>query len=132
MFDYQKYFRDYGTAFTNPEALASFYGDCAISSVPSFVGCLKGKEEIFKAMKATAAYQEKSGLVSAEPARVETKALDPLHRLAKVHWKMKFLGAGEVSFAASYLLREEPHKVVILLYFTHENEEKMRKDLGLT
>jgi hypothetical protein len=132
MFDYQKYFRDYGAAFSQPELLASFYGDCALASAPSFVGCLKGKTEILKAMKASAAYQEKTGLLSMEPTRVETKALDPFHRLAKVQWKMKFLGAGEISFAASYLLREEPHKVVILLYLAHEDEEKMRKDLGLT
>lgn len=131
MFDYLKYFRDYGAAFSRPEALASFYGDCALASAPSFVGCLKGKGEILQAMKATASYQEKTGLLSMEPAKVETKALDPLHRMAKVEWKMKFLGAGEISLAASYLLREEPHKVVILLYLAHEDEEKKRKELGL-
>lgn len=131
MFDYLKYFRDYGAAFSRPEELASYYGECALASAPSFVGCLKGKNDILKAMKASAAYQEKTGLLSMEPIKVETKALDPLHRLAKVQWKMKFLGAGEITFAASYLLREEPHKVVILLYLAHEDEEKKRKELGL-
>jgi hypothetical protein len=66
------------------------------------------------------------------PLRVETTELDAIHRLAKVQWKMSFRGAGEISFAASYLLREEPHKVIILLYLAHEDEEKMRKELGLT
>src|SRR6218665_116987 len=132
MFDYQKFFRDYGAAFAQPEQLSSFYGDCAMASAPAFVGCLKGKAEILKAMKASAAFQEKSGLLSMEPARVETKALDPFHRMAKVQWKLKYLSAGEISFAASYLLREEPHKVVILLYLAHEDEDRLRKEIGLT
>jgi hypothetical protein len=97
-----------------------------------FVGCIKGKADILKAMKTASALQEKHGLVSMEPTRVETKALDPLHRFANVRWRLKYLSGGEISVAASYLLREEPHKVVILLYLAHDDEEKLRKEIGLT
>jgi hypothetical protein len=131
-FDFEQYFRDYGAAFAQPEVLASFYGDCALSSASSFVGCLKGKNEVIQALRTVAAHQEKMGLVSMTPLLVETSELDPIHRLARVRWKMKFLEAGEISFAASYLLREEPHKVIILLYLAHEDGEKMRKGPGLT
>ena len=44
------FFRRYGESFRDGERLSDFYGDCSMTSTPSFVGCRKGTTEVLASM----------------------------------------------------------------------------------
>lgn len=132
--DLKTYFTEYGASAFDAKKTATFYGDFAVTSAPNFIGCLKGKEEINNAFSEIANYQKKTGLISMTPAKVDAQKLDDLHQLAKVSWNAKFEKTGDkvIEFDITYLLRKEKDKPKILLYISHQDEEEMRKELGLT
>jgi ketosteroid isomerase-like protein len=128
-----KFFTDYGNAAFEPDKIAEFYGDFAVASTPSFVGCLKGEKEIMDAFENIAEYQKKTGLISMKPDHIEAVELDVLHVLAKVRWTALFDKTRDqpVNFDVTYLLRREKDRPRILLYIAHQDEAKMREELGI-
>lgn len=84
------FFTNYGKAFNDGEKLAQFYGDCAMASSPTFVGCLKGDKEV---------------------------------RAALNHIAMDQI---------LYVVRKSDGKYQILFSVAHQDEEEMRKELGVS
>ena len=131
--DLNSYFEAYGAAVFDAEKVEGFYDDFAVTSGPTFVGCLKGHDEIRKAFSQIAGYQRQTGLKWMRPADVQEIEIDDLHLLAKVQWNAAFEKTGDkpVSFDVSYLLRKEGESWKILLYISHQDEMKMRQELGI-
>jgi hypothetical protein len=129
-----EFFQRYGSAFDDGEKIAKFYGECAIASTPQFVGCLKGKEEIHTALNSVAESQKRTGMTSLVPANVEAREIDSLHVWVKVRWAAKFKKTGEkaIEFDISYLLRQNEGRFVILTYISHQDEQQLRQEYGLT
>lgn len=127
------FFRAYGRAFDDGNALAEFYGDFAVASAPNFVGGLKGREEILAALSGVAENQVKTGMTSLVPLNVETTEIDSLHFWSKVRWGAQFKKTGQkkIEFDISYLLRRNEQKLLILLYISHQDEQQLRQELGL-
>src|SRR5688572_26562829 len=115
--DLLDFFRAYGEAFDDGEALSEFYGDFAIASAPNFVGCLKGRDEMQAALTGVAEGQVKTGMTSIVPLKLDTVEIDSLHCWSKVHWGAKFKKTGDkqIEFDVSYLLRRGEKKMSILL-----------------
>lgn len=132
--DYKDFFKRYGESYSDGEKLAAFYGDCALATTPEFVGCLKDRKDVRKALSGIAHYQEKTGMTSMVPLHVQANEIDPRHAIVKVHWGAKFKKTGdqEIVFDVSYLVRHEKGKEQILLIISHQDEQKMRQELGLS
>jgi hypothetical protein len=128
-----KFFAEYGNAALDADKLAEFYGDFAVASTPGFVGCLKGDKEIKDAFENIAQYQKKTGLISMKPEHIEAQELDDSHLLVKVQWTAIFDKTGDrpVNFDVTYILRRELERLHILLYVAHQDETKMRAELGI-
>lgn len=128
-----EFFHDYGAAAFDAQKVATFYGEFAVASTPAFVGCLKGGKEIREAFENIAGYQKKTGLISMKPAHVDTVELDERHLLSKVTWTALFEKTGDrpINFDVTYLLRKETPRPQILLYIAHQDETKMREELGI-
>jgi hypothetical protein len=127
------FFDEYGSSFKEPERVAEFYGQCAIAVDPNFVGCLKGEKEILKTMKEISAYQVKTGLRSMTPNAIEIGEIAPPHYMAKVNWGALFEKTGNrlITFDVTYLIREHQETFQILTSISHEEEHKLRKELGI-
>lgn len=127
------FFDEYGAAFKDPEKIASCYGDCSIAADPNFVGCLKGEREIHKTMKEISAYQVKTGLRSMTPTSLEIGEIAPPFYIAKVNWGALFEKTGNklITFDVTYLIREYEESFQIVASVAHEEELKMREELGL-
>ena len=132
--DLDHFFKQYGTNFLNPEALTGFYGDCAMMAAPSFVGCIRGKDEISQAIKSVTEYQQKTGMRSLTPTLIKETSVDDHHRWAKVKWAATFEKTGDrlISFEISYLVRTEGGQNKILFYVSHQDEQKLRAELGVS
>lgn len=130
----QEFFRAYGESFKDGIKLSEFYGDCAMASTPSFVGCLKGSGEVRAALENVAKGQVRTGMRSLAPLKVEVTNIDPMHWWARVYWGAKFEKTGDqaIEFDISYLVRKNSDRFVILLYVAHQDEQVMRQKFGLT
>lgn len=127
------FFEEYGDAFLSPEVIASFYADCTVAADPSFIGGLKGSREVLKEMKKVVDYQKKTGMRSLSPVSVEIGEIAAPHYLATVTWGAFFEKTGDklISFSISYILREEDATFKILTSISHEDERRMRSQLGI-
>ncbi len=105
----EDFFQRYGSKFLDAEGLSEFYGECAMWAGPSFVGCIRGKDEVAQAMKSVTEYQNKTGMKSLVPISVEKMTVDELHCWTKVKWSATFEKTGDrrIKFDVSYLLRTE-------------------------
>lgn len=133
MNDLNAYFTTYGESAFDPDRTLSFYGDFAVASTLSFVGCLRGAEEMATAFRQVADGQRRTGLVGMKPNRVEATELDAFHLLAKVWWNAQFEKTGDqvIEFQVSYVLRRVEDGFQILLYISHQDETEMRRELGI-
>ncbi|MFS4460649.1 hypothetical protein [Bdellovibrio sp. HCB2-146] len=127
------FFEEYGDAFLNPELISSFYADCTVAADPSFVGGLKGSREVLKEMKKVVEYQKKTGMRSLSPIAVEIGEIASPHYLAIVTWGAFFEKTGDklVSFKITYILREKEETFQIIASISHEDERRMRSELGI-
>jgi len=71
--DLATFFEAYGAAFKDGTKLAGFFDDCALASAPSFVGCLKGTDEVRAAMTGIAEYQVRTAMTSVAPTPSRTR-----------------------------------------------------------
>lgn len=127
------FFDEYGTAFKDPEKIASCYGECTLAVDPGFVGCLKGTREIEKTMKEIAHYQIETGMRSMKVVALEIGEIAPPHHIAKVTWGAMFEKTGNelITFDITYILREHEEKFQILTSVSHQEETKVREAHGL-
>jgi hypothetical protein len=127
------FFDEYGAAFKDPKKIASCYGDCAIAADPNFVECLKGEKEILTTMKEISAYQEKTGLRSMTPTSLEIGEIAPPFYMTKINWGALFEKTGNklITFDVTYLIREYEEGFQIITSVSHEEEHKVREELGL-
>lgn len=132
--DLTTFFEAYGRAYDDGAKLAAFYGDCALGSTPTFTGCLKGEDEVRAALAGVAEYQVKTGMTSVTPLQVAATELDALHTWAKVRWAATFEKTGErqIEFDVSYLLRRSERGLIIIASVSHQDEQQLRAELGLT
>ncbi|MGE3975502.1 MAG: hypothetical protein AB7F59_13335 [Bdellovibrionales bacterium] len=128
-----EFFESYGKAFDDGEKLSKFYGDCALAAAPNFTGCLKGREEIHVALNSVAESQRSTGMLSLSPQKIEVTKIDDLHSWAKVQWSARFRKTGnkQILFDISYLVRENNNSPQILVYVSHQDEQVMRRELGI-
>ncbi len=133
MNDLNAFFTDYGESAFDPERTLGFYGDFAVASTPSFVGCLRGAEEMAAAFSQVADGQRRTGLIGMKPGRVDATELDAFHLLVKVQWNAQFEKTGDqvIEFDVSYVLRRMEKGFQILLYISHQDEVEMRRELGI-
>ena len=129
-----RFFTDYGEAFRDGVRLAEFYGDCAMASTPAFVGCLNGEAEVRAALVSVAKEQVRTGMRALVPQKVDVTSVDSIHCWAHVYWGAKFENSQDqlIEFDISYLIRRNSDRLIILLYITHQDDQKMRQELGLT
>jgi hypothetical protein len=128
------FFKNYGKSFRDGVQLSKFYGDCALAATPTFVGCLKGIAEVRAALANVAEGQARTGMQSLVPLKIHAAEMDPLHDWTRVDWGAKFKNTGDrlIEFPISYLTRRTEGGFLILAYVAHQDEEKMRRELGLT
>jgi uncharacterized protein YndB with AHSA1/START domain len=130
----QSLFAEYEKAFSalDIEKNAGFFADTFISAGPH--GAIaQSKAEFLKLAYRAAEFYKSVGQTSARILSLQESAVSNEYSLVKVHWGVTFRKTGEkmIEFDVSYLLQKIGPEPKILLFITHEDEEKAMKELGL-
>jgi hypothetical protein len=130
----EAYFTEYERDFQKLDikAIAEHYAENFLSAGPKGVIANNKKEFIEKADQFAQYYRD----AGQKSARLISKTVIPISNeycLVTVHWGAKFekLGNKEVEFDVSYLLQELNGELQVILFISHEDEEKTMKELGL-
>jgi ketosteroid isomerase-like protein len=127
-------FNDYEKSFDRLdfETIAGFYTDQFISAGPKGTVAQGKKDFLEKAGQAAAFYKS----VGQTSARILSKKIVPISNeycMVEVHWGATFKKTGDkpIEFDVSYIVQDTEGEAKIILFISHEDEEKAMKKLGL-
>lgn len=117
------------------ETVGSSYFSTYIEAAPSTIEAFKVDDEYRRAVEAKANAMRELGLAALGIEVSGTTQLAPEHLLVEAEWRLYFAPEGadsiETHFRVSYVVRLKDGDPVILLALSHEDEEKVLRDLGL-
>ena len=127
-------FREYEQAFNrlDTETIAEHYADTFISAGPRGTIAQDKKDFLSKSRQATDMYRS----IGQNSARIISKKIIPVSNeycMVTVHWGVTFEKTGDklIEFDVSYIVRQIGDDMKVILFITHQDEEKAMKELGL-
>lgn len=130
----KKLFEEYEKAFSrlDIEKNAEFFADAFISAGPRGT-IAQSKTEFLTKSKQAIDFYKSVGLVSAKIISADEMQVSDNYSLVKVHWGVKFKKTGDklIEFDVSYLVQKTGPEPKIILFITHQDEEKAMEELGL-
>ncbi len=130
----KKFFEEYEKAFSelDIEKNAGFFADAFISAGPK--GAIaQSKTEFLKKAKQASDFYKSVGQESAKIISADEMPVSDNYSLVKVHWGAKFKMTGDrlIEFDVSYLVQKTGPEPKIILFISHQDEEKAMEELGL-
>lgn len=116
------------------EGTAACFADQFIEAGPQGVQCGKNDEKFRSMIPQGYAFYKGIGVYSMDVLGMEITLLDPVHALAKVHWKSGFVrkegSVGAIEFDVIYLVQIKDLQPKIFAYITGD-EQAALKEKGL-
>ena len=131
---YEKRYADALAGSIDVEATAAVFADAFIEANPFGVQAGKNDEELRKVIPEGMEFYRKIGTKSMEVDSVSITPLDPLHYLAKVHWRATYAKKDKsellIEFDVIYFLQDINQELKIFAYITGD-ERGVMKEHGL-
>lgn len=131
---YEKRYADALAGSIDVEATAAVFADAFIEANPFGVHAGKNDEELRKVISQGMEFYRKIGTKSMEVVTVSVTPLDPLHYLAKVHWRARYEKKDKpdllIEFDVIYFLQDINQELKIFAYITGD-ERGVMKEHGL-
>ena len=130
----EKLFADYGKSFSALalQDTAQLYADDFIAAGPK--GIISQKREVFlKNAGKAAEFYRSVGQKSAKALSMKETWFGEDYVMVTIHWGVTFETLDKpVEFDVSYLVQLTGETPKIILFISHEDEEEMMQELGLT
>ena len=130
----KKLFALYEKAFNDLDfdRQAELFADAFISAGPN--GAIaQSKPEFLKIARQAAEFYKRVGQESARILSLDEVPISNEYSMVKVHWGVTFRKTSDrvIEFDVSYLVQKIGEEPKILLFITHEDEQKAMQELGL-
>ena len=130
----KRLFEEYEKAFAALDIAMSarFFVDTFISAGPNGT-ITNSKTELLKSARQAADFYRSVGQKSAKILSLDEQPISEQFSLVKVHWGVTFEKTGEklIEFDVSYLVQKIGPEPKIILFISHQDEQKAMQELGL-
>jgi hypothetical protein len=127
-------FKDYGKAFSSLalQNTAQLYADSFIAAGPKGI-ISQTRNEFLKNADTAAEFYREVGQQSAEMLSAKETWFSENYAMVTIHWGVTFKSLDRpVEFDVSYLVQLTGKEPKIILFISHEDEQEMMKQLGLS
>ena len=128
-------FTEYEKAFStfHNEAVAKFYADEFMAAGPSGTAVFKNDEAFYKGLEQSGEGYRQMGMHSAQVLGLNETPFGSDYTMVTVHYGAKFHKTGDrlIEFDLSYLVSKVGSEPKIVLFISHQDEQKTLHELGL-
>jgi len=130
----KKLFLDYERAFNalDVEKQVPLFAEHFISAGPRGSIAL-GRDEFARMANKAAQFYKSVGQTSAKILSMDETAISSEYSMVKVHWGATFKKTGKrlIEFDVTYFIQKIGPEPKIIMFISHQDEEKAMKELGL-
>jgi hypothetical protein len=93
----------------------------------------QNRDEFEKSARQAAEYYSKIGQTEAKILSMKETEISKEYSMVKVHWGVKFKKTGEkwIEFDITYLIQRTDAEPKIIMFISHQDEEKAMQELGI-
>ena len=132
--DVKKLFEEYEKAFNalEVEKQVPFFAEHFISAGPRG-SIAHGREEFARMAGEAAKFYRSVGQTSAKIISMDETVISREYSMVKVHWGVTFVKTGNklIEFDVTYFIQKTGPEPKIIMFISHQDEEKAMKELGL-
>lgn len=127
-------FVEYEKAFSSLEVekQVPLFADHFISAGPRG-SITHGRDEFERMARQVAEYYRKAGQIGAKILSMNEVSISNKYSMVPVHWGVKFKKTGDkwIEFDITYVIQKTGPELKIIMFITHQDEEKAMEELGL-
>jgi hypothetical protein len=131
----KKLFAQYEKAFNalEVEKQVPLFAEHFISAGPQGSIAL-GRDEFARMASKAVQFYKRVGQTSAKILQMDETAISGEYSMIKVHWGATFAKTGKklIEFDVSYFIQKTGPEPKIIMFITHQDEERAMKELGLS
>jgi hypothetical protein len=117
-----------------PEKLAAFYDASFLAAGPQGGAAFQNDDAFRGWLKQVHEFNQKAGMTALEVVGIRETPLSNDYLIASVRWGARFHRTGDelIEFEISYVLRSADSSYKVAAYISHEDQEAMMKERGLS
>ncbi|MCX9082288.1 MAG: hypothetical protein OIN83_08825 [Candidatus Methanoperedens sp.] len=130
----KRLFVEYEKAFNaiDAEKQVQFFAEHFISAGPKG-SIAQGRDEFAKMATKAAEFFRRVGQTSAKILSIDEIPISNEYSMVRVHWGVTFKKSGNrlIEFDVTYFIQKTGPELKIIMFISHQDEEKAMKELGL-
>ena len=130
----KRLFVEYEKAFNalDVEKQVPFFAEYFISAGPKG-SIAQGRDEFAKMATKSAEFFRRVGQTSAKILSIDEIPISNEYSMVRVHWGVTFKKSGNrlIEFDVTYFIQKTGPELKIIMFISHQDEEKAMKELGL-